>query len=83
MNDHEVGDVMKKYSTDYAGLTPRTWRVKPATASHIDEIADTLGIAPSRLVDYLLRLALTEVERGKWTIRRRPTQYAIDEDDLT
>jgi hypothetical protein len=82
VNDHEVGYAMKKYPVDYAGLVPRTWRVKPATASHIDEIADTMGVAPSRLVDYLLRLALTEVEAGKWKIRRRPVQYAIDEDDL-
>ena len=74
--------MMRKYNIDYAGLVPRTYRLRPATVAHIDEIADTMGVAPSRLVDYLLRLALTEVERGKWTIRRRPTQYAIEEDDL-
>lgn len=71
-----------KYPVGYDGLVARTYRLRPATVDHIDEIAATMGIAQSRLVDYLLRLALTEVEAGKWRIRRRPIAYAIDEDDL-
>ena len=64
-------------------LIARTWRVGTLTANHIDEVASALGVPPSRLVDYLLRLALLEVERGKWKVRRKPVRYAIDEDDLT
>jgi hypothetical protein len=63
-------------------LIARTWRVGPLTADHIDEVARTLGVPPSRLVDYLLRLALLEVERGKWRVRRKPVRYDIDEGDL-
>ena len=72
---------MRKYKTDYDGLTARTYRLRPDTVAHIDEIAGVMGVAQSRLLDYLLRLALAEVEAGRWQVRRRPASYAIVEEN--
>lgn len=72
---------MRKYPTGYDGLTARTYRLHPDTVAHLDEVAGVMGVAQSRLLDYLLRLALAEVEAGRWKVRRRPATYAIVEED--
>lgn len=72
---------MRKYRIGYDGLTPRTYRLRPDTVAHLDEIATTMGVAQSRLIDHLLRLALAEVEAGRWRIQRRPATFAIIEDE--
>jgi hypothetical protein len=63
-------------NTDY-GVT-RTYRLQRNTAERLNELAATLNIFPSALVDALLARALDEIDDGRIIIHTRPARYELD-----
>lgn len=55
----------------------RTWLVKPSTATGINELAATLGVSPSSVVDRLLGYGLEAVHAGKIELAVRPVRYEL------
>ena len=55
----------------------RTYRLKKATVARLEQLAEQQEAWPGQLVQLLLDRALSEVEAGKWKLRRRPIKYQV------
>lgn len=55
----------------------RTYRLKKATVARLEQLAEQQEAWPGQLVQLLLDRALSEVEAGKWKLRRQPIKYQV------
>lgn len=57
---------------------PRTFQLKQDTSRRIDEQCQKYDMWGSNLVDLILQRGLTEMEEGRWKLKRRPIKYKAE-----
>ncbi len=55
----------------------RTYRLRKETITRLERLAEQQEAWPGQLVQLLLDRALSEVESGKWKLRRQPIKYQV------
>jgi hypothetical protein len=55
----------------------RTYRLKKTTVARLEQLAQQQDAWPGQLLEMLLDRSLSEVEAGKWKLRRQPIKYQV------
>ncbi len=55
----------------------RTYRLKKTTVARLEQLAQEQEAWPGQLLQLLLDRALSEVEAGKWRLKRQPIKYQV------